>query len=270
MADVRSPLILVIDSDAALLEGITDILALEGYSVIGASNGQSGLEKAQKHHPSLVICDIMLPELDGYGVLQGLRSDPETAAIPFIFLTRRSARDDVRQGMVLGADDYLTKPFTAEDILTSVQSRLSRYEAYKKALRSEKDFDVFLSYSRRDLAVMEQLKTGLNAAGLRTWTDESLEPGTAEWERSIVEAIKYSACMVAILSPEAEQSKWVAREIAVAETLAVTIFPVLVRGMEQDAIPFRLMTHQWIDARQDYAGAFDKLLGAVKKHLGMS
>lgn len=130
---------------------------------------------------------------------------------------------------------------------------------------------VFISYSRKDAAAMGRLRDDLRGAGVSLWVDEDgLEPGTADWETAVGQAIRGTNCVVVILSPDAEQSLWVRRELAMAETLGKRIFPILVRGDETDAIPIRLMAHQWVDGRGDYAAAISKLLGAVKKHLNIS
>lgn len=118
--------ILVIEDEDSLLRDIMEMLTFEGYEVIGAENGAVGIALAQSHLPDLIICDIMMPELDGYGVLEALRRDETTAAIPFIFLTARTDRVDRRHGMEQGADDYLTKPFTVQELLKSVDTRLRR------------------------------------------------------------------------------------------------------------------------------------------------
>jgi two-component system sensor histidine kinase/response regulator len=118
--------ILVIEDEQAILGNILETLELEGYEAVGAGDGRAGVALAQEHLPDLIVCDIMMPKLDGYGVLLELRNDPTTALIPFVFLTARATRDDMRQGMVLGADDYLTKPFTPPELLGAVQARLER------------------------------------------------------------------------------------------------------------------------------------------------
>jgi len=105
------------------------MLELEGYAVTAAANGREGLDVVRQSPPDLVICDVMMPELDGYGVIQSLRNDPATATVPFIFLTARGDRPDVRIGMNFGADDYLTKPVVRDDLLAAVQARLTRAEA---------------------------------------------------------------------------------------------------------------------------------------------
>jgi CRP-like cAMP-binding protein len=99
--------------------------------VLTAPNGKEGVRLAQEHHPELILCDIMMPGLDGHGVLYILRNNPETANIPFIFLTAKAGRDDFRTGMNLGADDYITKPFDATDLLKGVETRLKRSHQLK-------------------------------------------------------------------------------------------------------------------------------------------
>ncbi|MBW4489306.1 MAG: EAL domain-containing protein [Trichocoleus desertorum ATA4-8-CV12] len=118
--------ILVIEDDQPVRENILELLEVEEFDVIGAENGLLGVQLAQKHLPDLVLCDVMMPELDGYGVLTALRADPLTAAIPFIFLTAKADKTDLRQGMNLGADDYLTKPCTADELLDAIAARLQK------------------------------------------------------------------------------------------------------------------------------------------------
>jgi diguanylate cyclase (GGDEF)-like protein len=118
--------ILVVEDMDSLREEIIDTLAYEGFEVIGAENGAVGVELALKHLPSLIICDVMMPELNGYETLTTLRREPSTATIPFIFLTAKADKVDMRQGMQLGADDYLTKPFTIEELIGAIAARLKR------------------------------------------------------------------------------------------------------------------------------------------------
>lgn len=118
--------ILIIEDTRDLREDLVEVLALEGYQVLGAENGLIGLDLARQHKPDLILCDIMMPELDGYGVLEALRNDSEIATIPFIFTTARSERVSMRQGMVLGADDYLIKPFMVTELLDSVKTQLRK------------------------------------------------------------------------------------------------------------------------------------------------
>ena len=126
--------ILIIEDQAPMRRNIALMLQLEGYSVVSAENGRIGLEMARKEKPDLILCDVMMPELDGYGVVQALRGDADFSATPFIFLTARSDRSDVRIGMNFGADDYLTKPVVRDDLLAAVQVRLSKASAVQERI----------------------------------------------------------------------------------------------------------------------------------------
>lgn len=125
--------VLVIEDAKDLRDDVVEMLTLEGYDTAGAENGVEGVRLAREFYPDLIVCDIMMPELDGYGVLQKLRSTPDTATIPFIFLTAKTDRVDMRHGMVLGADDYLTKPFRVNELLDSIRVRLEKIEELEKA-----------------------------------------------------------------------------------------------------------------------------------------
>jgi DNA-binding response OmpR family regulator len=119
--------ILVIEDEDRLRENIAQILEFGDYEVAMANNGITGVELAREYLPDLIVCDIMMKQLDGFGVLQELRADPATAMIPFIFVTAKADRDSMRQGMELGADDYVTKPFTTTELLNAVNARLRRH-----------------------------------------------------------------------------------------------------------------------------------------------
>ena len=120
--------ILVIEDEPEMRRNLLMVLRLEKFQPLGAENGALGLELAKKEKPDLILCDVMMPELDGYGVLNTLRENPETATIPFIFLTARGDKTDQRSGMNLGADDYLTKPVAKDDLLSAIRARLRRAE----------------------------------------------------------------------------------------------------------------------------------------------
>lgn len=124
--------ILLIEDNADIRETTEEILQLADYKVITAENGKVGVELAKEKIPDLIICDIMMPELDGYGVLKILSKNPETSSIPFIFLTSMAEKSDIRKGMNLGADDYITKPFDETELLDAVEVRLSRNERFNK------------------------------------------------------------------------------------------------------------------------------------------
>jgi len=120
--------LLVIDDHDEIRENIAEILTLAGYEVFTAPNGKRGVETALKENPELVICDIMMPELDGYGVLHLLRKNEATLDTPFIFLTAKTERTDFRKGMEMGADDYITKPFEDIELLNAIEIRLKKYD----------------------------------------------------------------------------------------------------------------------------------------------
>ena len=120
--------ILVIEDEPEMRRNLTTILHLEGFRALAAENGRRGVELARTEAPDLVLCDVMMPELDGYEVLAELHNDPSTMNIPFIFLTARGEKADVRGGMNLGADDYLTKPVDKDDLLKAINTRLARAE----------------------------------------------------------------------------------------------------------------------------------------------
>ena len=120
--------VLLIEDDFSLRENTAEILELSGYEVIMAANGKLGTAYAKAHLPDIIVCDIMMPEMDGYEVLQELALDSKTKYIPFIFLSAKTERADVRLGMDLGADDYLTKPFEEQELLSAIASRLARTE----------------------------------------------------------------------------------------------------------------------------------------------
>jgi len=120
--------ILVIEDEPQMRRNILTVLDMEGFDALGAENGRLGLEMIHTHKPDLILCDVMMPELDGYGVLKALRADPATAETPFVFLTAKGERGDFRAGMNLGADDYLTKPVVLDDLLKTIRVRLKTSE----------------------------------------------------------------------------------------------------------------------------------------------
>ncbi|HYW18993.1 MAG TPA: EAL domain-containing response regulator [Nodularia sp. (in: cyanobacteria)] len=126
--------ILVIEDEESVRENLLDLLEAENFETITAENGKIGITLAISRMPDLILCDMMMPEIDGYGVLTAVRQEPLTATIPFIFLTAKSAKADFRQGMDMGADDYLTKPFTRAELLRAIMNRLERQATLKKHL----------------------------------------------------------------------------------------------------------------------------------------
>jgi len=132
-----NPTILLIEDNEEMRENIASILELAHYHVLRAANGKIGVELAQKHRPNLVLCDVMMPELDGYGVLHILSKDINTAGIPFIFLTSKAEKSDIRTGMMLGADDYITKPFDGSELLSVIEVRLRKQKLINHAFQQD-------------------------------------------------------------------------------------------------------------------------------------
>ena len=118
--------ILLIEDNEALRENTAEILTLAQFEVIVAENGKAGIEMARMYQPNLIICDIMMPVLDGYGVYQIISKEPSLQEIPFIFLSAKSERNDLRKGMEMGADDYITKPFTDAELINAIHTRLEK------------------------------------------------------------------------------------------------------------------------------------------------
>jgi DNA-binding response OmpR family regulator len=130
--------ILLIEDDVTVRENTAELLVLSEYEVITSNDGRQGSLKAQTELPDIIICDIMMPEMDGYGVLQELSENNQTANIPFIFLSAKTEHKDIRRGMDLGADDYLTKPFEEEDLLSAIESRLAKVEILNSFQKDQK------------------------------------------------------------------------------------------------------------------------------------
>jgi two-component system sensor histidine kinase/response regulator len=156
--------ILVIEDETPIRVNILEMLELEGFDTLEADNGRTGLDLARQQTPDLIICDITMPELDGYEVLLELQKSPQTASIPFIFLTARADRSFMRHGMELGADDYLTKPFTLAELRAAISARLERRRAINDSVGLE------LEQAKRTLVqlVSHELRTPLVAINTAT------------------------------------------------------------------------------------------------------
>ena len=134
--------VLVIEDEQQTRNVFVKCLTFEGFQAYGASNGSEGIQLAQTCHPDLVVCDIMMPDMDGYSVLSMLRRSPITAAVPLIFLTAKVTMADLRRGMELGADDYLTKPCTVEQFLSAITSRLKRHAEIATAIQAQSSSEI--------------------------------------------------------------------------------------------------------------------------------
>lgn len=175
--------ILVIEDEEIVRANILEILASGEFEALGAENGRVGIEIAESEIPDLVICDITMPEIDGYGVLEQLRQNPATATIPFIFLTARADKTDFRTGMNLGADDYLTKPFRRQELLTCIAARLKKHAAYEQRSKRElQQVEAQLNYS----LYYDQLTKLPNQLLLRERFQQNLKQSDAAASHSIM------------------------------------------------------------------------------------
>lgn len=149
--------ILLIEDDVVLRENTAELLELSNYKVFTAPNGKIGIDKAIEKKPDLIICDIMMPEIDGYGVLDVLNKNESTSHIPFIFLSAKTEHKEVRKGMDMGADDYLTKPFYEEELLSAIESRLAKSKILAAAKASQNDV-VNMENREDDIRDLNELK----------------------------------------------------------------------------------------------------------------
>lgn len=141
--------ILLIEDNLEMRENTAEILELAGYQVSTAEHGKAGVKLAKSKQPDLIVCDIMMPELDGYGVLFLLEKDPKTAGIPFIFLTAKTEREEMRKGMEQGADDYITKPYEEMELIKAVESRLKKSERFRQDFSgSREELDHFFQEAK--------------------------------------------------------------------------------------------------------------------------
>jgi DNA-binding response OmpR family regulator len=172
--------ILLIEDNPEVRENTNEILELAGYHVVTAPNGKIGVEVAQNEKPDLIVCDIMMPELDGYGVLHILGKNTETASIPFIFLTAKTEKTDIRKGMNLGADDYLTKPFDDKELLEAIEARIRKAAMQHQLYETTPEgLDTFINDARKvlnlkDLCKDKKVKTLKKKAQLFSESDTPL------------------------------------------------------------------------------------------------
>lgn len=180
--------ILVIEDEPEMRRNLATILRLEEFHPIAAENGRVGVDLAIKEYPDLILCDVMMPELDGYGVLQALRENPRTVAIPFIFLTAKGEKPDIRAGMNLGADDYLTKPVPKVELLEAIRSRLQRAvqqaaPVFKPNFDSPKPLEKMLGLTPRAAEVLlwiSQGKTNCEIAAILGNTESTVKKHVGE------------------------------------------------------------------------------------------
>ena len=185
--------ILIIEDEVLLLEEMVEILTFEGFDTYGAENGAIGIEMVHQHQPDLILCDIMMPHMDGYQVLLNLQSDPKTRLIPFMFITAKSTIDDIRVGMNLGADDYLTKPFTQDELLQAINVRLEKRRVVADLIdRSTEQLEHLQSTIM--LTLPHELRTPLSSiAGYSEILAEDFQNMTADQVRTMITGVRRGA-----------------------------------------------------------------------------
>lgn len=259
--------ILVIEDTHDIRTMIEMALKMKQYDVITAKNGSEGVRMAEEQDPDLIICDVMMPILNGYEVFKRLRDTGIVPYTPFIFATALDRPSDVRYGMVLGADDYIVKPFDIKELQDNVADVLKRRDDLDAVEeQDEMENDIFLSYSHKDAPLMRQVRQALQEKGFSVWCDEEIEAGR-DFSIALAEMITYSRCVVCLLSAHSADSKWVGRELGYAEINKTAIFPLLLQGDTHHSVPLRLVNHQFVDAREDFDGAIQRLSASIIAYL---
>lgn len=236
--------ILVIEDDTAIRDTVTDILEFAGYTVLKASNGIIGLEVAQTELPDLILCDIMLPGLDGYGVKLALNNAPQVSSIPFIFITARAAREDVRQGMTLGADDYLTKPFSSRELLDVVATRIARYQQI--AVSRVTDLESLREYI--NLTLPHELRTPLTSIlGYLAMARDGVGTLDSEAMRDMLDRTERSAMRLHHL---------VERYVAYAQLRLISTNPEVIAALREvgEDMPLGLLLRHVADGQAEMTG----------------
>lgn len=226
--------ILVIEDDALVRENIQEILELEDFATITAADGFLGLQLAKAEIPDLIICDIMMPRLDGYGLLAALRQNATTNSIPLIFLTAKADRSELRQGMELGADDYLTKPFTPSELLRAIAARL------------EKQANVMQHYSQERHRV-EKLQRRMQESQKIAYIKEDLLKKLSQDLRDPVSNINMAIYLLKNSTSPAERDRYInilqnecAREIALLNEVS-NLHELLSPGKAKVLYQFKLL-----------------------------
>ncbi|HFB99216.1 MAG TPA: response regulator [Phaeodactylibacter sp.] len=255
--------ILIIEDNSDVRENLAEILELSNYETMTAENGKIGVQKALTSAPDLILCDVMMPELDGYGVLNILGKKPKTAEIPFIFLTAKTERRDFRKGMNLGADDYITKPFDQSELLDIIEIRLKKSERIKKAFDgSNKGLTAFINELRgqKELEKLTQERTTINYKKKEKIYQEGQRPKqlyfiaagkvktykTNEWGKEYITGVHEAGKFLGYLSL-IQEATHLESAAAMEENTAIRLIP------KEDF--FKMLHHN-----QNFAARFIKIL----------
>lgn len=241
--------------------------------ILGAEDGKAALSIIKQNPPNLMITDIMMPVMDGFELIEHVKEDAKLRHIPIIVLTGKGEKADRKLGLKLGADDYLTKPFDAEDIILrfNIMIRILDLEHDLRQVLEEENRNlksviqtmqpVFISYSHKDESYAQILATSLRQHGFDVWIDDRISQGD-KWFQTIVSAIENCAAFIVIMTPDSEKSEWVHKEILLAKREKKKIFPLLLKGKEF-AI---LIDIQFYDV-QDYKLPDESFFTVLEEHL---
>lgn len=197
--------ILIIDDEALIRESVAEILELQGYQTLTAEDGEKGLLTAHEESPDLIIMDVMMPGLDGFSLVQHLRKNPAFKLTPIIFISAKAKPEDLRTGMDLGADDYITKPFTTQVLLKAVESKLDKYKQLKESVLARKDYSVHKVFFK----VSHEVNTSLNGIlGSVNILEEFGDDMDEEERKQMLESIRISAHRIGAVF---ENNQWVKR-----------------------------------------------------------
>jgi DNA-binding response OmpR family regulator len=267
--------VLAVHNDILVADTTARVLTTNGFEGQSASDGKTGLDLVYSFHPEVILSDMIMLGLDGIEFLERVRSDNTLSRTIFIFLTAVWDLGNVRYAMELGADDYLTLPYAIDELLQTINSRIKRRNQilgiFEQEPRQVKRLDhhIFISYAREDVEFMQLICESMEKDRLTFWTDDKLIPGTPAWTDAIAQAIEHTGCVVVILSPDAKRSDWVKRELEYANTFGIPIFPVIVKGNKQSAIPIELIRSQFIDIQDNFEFQVVKLLKAIREKIGI-
>ena len=182
--------LLVIEDEEELRDSVVDIVRYYGFDCLAVGSGEEALAQVAEFRPDLILCDVMLPGINGYGILLELQQQPELATIPFVFLTAKSTYADIRKGMDLGADDYLTKPFTAEQLMEAIHNRLARFDQIQT--RAKKQSEYFRDYLKMTLP--HELRTPMSGIiGYLDLLTEAFDSFSPEQVRQMLERMNSAA-----------------------------------------------------------------------------
>jgi signal transduction histidine kinase len=185
--------VLIIDDNRHIRTQINLVLKLEGYKTFEAENGVEGVALAKEHNPTLIVCDIVMPELDGYGVLEQLRAYAPTADTPFLFLSAKADKSDMREGMNLGADDYLIKPFSAQELVQAIAARLRRHDTTRRTLEKKIETQYSRSQDKFFSLVTHDLKSSFaGVMGLSEMLSKKLDEMSVERLQEVADLMKES------------------------------------------------------------------------------